>query len=79
MPRVNLGRNIANEKIVTLIWGTAVARGLNDEKLSAKAHMSRATVYRRRSKPEDLTLGELRALGRALNIPIEELREAIRY
>lgn len=79
MPRVNLGRNTANEKIVTLIWGTAAARGYDGTQTAERARMSRDTLRRRRIDPEELTLGELRRLGRALGIPIEELREAIRY
>lgn len=79
MPRTNLGRNIANEKIVALIWGTAAAAGLTTEELGAKAKISRSRIYARKNKPEDLTLRELRSIGRALNIPIDELREAIRY
>lgn len=79
MPRTNLGRNIANEKIVALIWGTAAAAGLTAEELGAKAKISRSRIYARKNKPEDLTLRELRSIGRALNIPIDELREAIRY
>lgn len=79
MPRVNLGRNTANEKLIALIWGMASARGLTNEQLGAKAQISRTTVARRKAKPEDLTIGELRRLGRALGIPIEELRDAIRY
>ena len=79
MPRVNLGRNTANEKLVALIWGMADVRGLTNEQLGDKANISRTTVARRKAKPEDLTLGELLRLGRALGIPIEELREAIRY
>lgn len=78
MPRTNLGRNIANEKIVALIWGTAAAAGLTTEELGAKAKISRSRIYARKNKPEDLTLRELRSIGRALNIPIDELREAIR-
>lgn len=79
MLRTNLGRNIANEKIVALIWGTAAAAGLTTEELGAKAKISRSRIYARKNKPEDLTLRELRSIGRALNIPIDELREAIRY
>ena len=79
MPRVNLGRNTSNEKLVALIWGMADVRGLTNEQLGDKANISRTTVARRKAKPEDLTIGELRRLGRALGIPIEELREAIRY
>ena len=79
MPRVNLGRNTANEKLIALIWGAAAVHGLTTEQLGDRAHISRTTVARRKAKPEDLTVGELRSLGRALGIPIEELRAAIRY
>ena len=79
MPRVNLGRNTANEKLIALIWGAAAVHGLTNEQLGDRAHISRTTVARRKAKPEDLTVGELRSLGRALGIPIEELRAAIRY
>lgn len=79
MPRVKLGRNPANEKIIALIWGMADVHGLTNEQLGVKANISRTTVARRKANPEDLTLGELRRLGRALGIPIEDLRDAIRY
>ena len=79
MPRVNLGRNTANEKLVALIWGMAAVRGLTSKELGDKANVSRTTIARRRANPENLTIGELRRLGRALGIPIEDLRDAIRY
>lgn len=49
MPRTNLGRNIANEKIVALIWGTAAAAGLTTEELGAKAKISRSRIYARKT------------------------------
>ena len=79
MPRVKLGRNPANDKIIALIWGMADVHGLTNEQLGDKANISRTTVARRKANPEDITLGELRRLGRALGIPIEDLRDAIRY
>lgn len=79
MPRVNLGRNYANEELVTLIWGTAAARGLDSTRTAAAAKMSPDTLRRRKLKPEDLTVGELRRLGRALGIPIDRLRSVISY
>lgn len=79
MPRTNLGRNVANEKIIALIWGAAAVNGLNNEQLCARVKLSPTTLHRRRVKPEDFTLGELRRIGRALNIPVEDLRAAIRY
>lgn len=79
MPRVNLGRNVADEKLVALIWGNAAVRGMTTPELGAKAKISRSQIYRYKKNPEDISVGELRRIGRALGIPIEELREAIRY
>ena len=79
MPRTNLGRNIATAILAAQFWGPAAAAGLTTEELGAKAKISRSRIYARKNKPEDLTLRELRSIGRALNIPIDELREAIRY
>lgn len=79
MPKVNLGRNTANEKLVALIWGVAAVQGLSTTQLGAKAKISRAQIYRYKKEPENISIGELRRLGRALGIPIEDLREAIRY
>lgn len=84
MPKTNIGRNIADEKIIALIWGAKSVCNLTDEQLCAKVsrgtfRLSRQTLANRKKSPEDFTLGELRRLGRALDIPIEELRAAIRY
>lgn len=84
MPKTNLGRNIADEKIVALIWGAKAVKGLTDEQLCEKAsrgtvRLSRNTLTRRKKKPEDFTIGELRRLGRVLDIPIDDLRAAMRY
>lgn len=79
MPRVKLGRNQANEEIVALLWGKAAALGMDHSQMAEAAHMSRDTLRRRKKNPESLTLGELRRLGRALDISIDALRPAIRY
>lgn len=79
MPRVNLGRNTADEKLVALIWGNAAVRGLTTPQLGERAKISRSQIYRLKKKPEDMTIGELRRIGRVLGIPIEEMRAAIRY
>lgn len=79
MPRVNLGRNLADEKLVALIWGHAAVQGLTTPQLGERAKISRSQIYRLKKAPEEFTVGELRRIGRALGIPIEELRAAIRY
>lgn len=79
MPRVNLGRNVANEKLVGLLWGQAAVQGLSTTQLAERANISRAKLYSLKKFPENMTVGELRRIGRVLGIPIEDLRAAIRY
>lgn len=79
MPRVNLGRNTANEKLVALIWGQAAVQDLSTTQLAERAKISRTKLYELKKSPEDMTVGELRRIGRALGIQIEDLRAAIRY
>lgn len=79
MPRVNLGRNVANEKLVALIWGQAAVLELSTTQLGEKAKVSRSKMYELKKNPENMTIGELRRIGRALGIPIEDVRAAIRY
>lgn len=79
MPRVNLGRNVANEKLVGLLWGQAAVQGLSTTQLAERAKISRAKLYGLKKSPENMTVGELRRIGRVLGIPIEDLRAAIRY
>ena len=47
--------------------------------LAEKAGMTPQTLRARKKSPQDFSLKELLKLGRALDIPIEELRDAIRY
>lgn len=79
MPRVNLGRNVANEKLIALIWGQAAVQGLSTAQIGERAKISRSKMYELKKSPENLTIGELRRIGRALGIQIEDVRAAIRY
>ena len=47
--------------------------------MAEKAGMTPQTLRARKKSPQDFSLKELLKLGRALDIPIEELRDAIRY
>ena len=40
---------------------------------------SYGTAKRRKDSPEDITLGELRMIMRALGIPVEDVRAALPY
>lgn len=80
MPRTILDEHKErNMKIVEVIWGKKAALGLSTEDVAIKSGISSHTLYRRRNRPEEFTLGELIKLCRTLNVPIEELRGAIRY
>ena len=67
MPRVKLGRKPNDEVLISLLWGRQAAMGMPE------------TLRSRKKSPQDFSLKELLKLGRALDIPIEELRDAIRY
>lgn len=79
MPRVKPLIEKKGEAIVTLLWGAMALQETSASAVARKVEMDPATMSRRKKKPEDFTLGELLALGRALHIPIEELRSALRY
>lgn len=79
MPRVNLGRKPNDEALVSLLWGRQAAAGMSIGTMAGKAGMTPQTLRARKKSPQDFSLSELLKLGRALNIPIEDLRNAIRY
>lgn len=79
MPRVNLGRKGNEEALVSLLWGRQAAAGISVSQMAEKAGMTPQTLRTRKKSPQDFSLKELLALGRALNIPIEDIRTAIRY
>ena len=47
--------------------------------VAKKMEMGEGTLRRRKAEPETITVGELIKMGKLLNIPIEDLRAAIRY
>lgn len=79
MPRVKLGRKPNDEVLISLLWGRQVAMGMPVGTMAEKAGMTPQTLRSRKKSPQDFSLKELLKLGRALDIPIEELRDAIRY
>jgi len=76
MPRTLLSKP-KHAKLITTICGYAALSGKSNPELSQIIGRSQAVIYHRLKNPEDFTLGELLKLGRTLNIPIEELRQAI--
>ncbi len=80
MPRTKLHEHLhKHDRLVRLIWGAMAAEGLSVSDMEDRTGISRARLYKRRAKPEDFTIEEITRLGRNLGIPIEELRQSIRY
>ena len=65
MPRVKLGRKPNDEVLISLLWGRQAAIGMPVGTMAEKAGMTPQTLRARKKSP--------------LDIPIEELRYAIRY
>ena len=78
MPRVNICRD-KHERLIKTLWGAKAVSDKTDDELARAIGMTRQTLSTRRKRPEMFTLGELEKLGRALNVPIDELRNCIRY
>jgi len=78
MPRTLLSKP-KHAKLITTICGYAALNGKSKPELSEIMGRSQAVIYQRLKNPEDFTLGELLKLCRALNIPLEELRQSITY
>lgn len=79
MPRVKPLIERRGEAIVNLLWGAMATQETSAAETAKRAGIDRATLGRRKKKPEDFTVGELTALGKALHIPIEDLRQAMKY
>lgn len=80
MPRTNLcRRETPHAQLGQLLAGRAFMKHMNTETLAAAIGKSENTVRARLRNPGELTVSELTRLGRKLEIPIDELRGAIRY
>ena len=76
MPRTKADqRNHRFNKVIVLIWGNMEAKDIDMDKFSCAVGINKATLYRRKKKPENFSLDELSRIGRYLGIPIEELRQ----
>lgn len=80
MPKVKLNRPPA-DLIKALILERKNAYRLSDEEMAEKMGVSRGTYQRRihRQSTADWPLGQITKLCRALDVPIEQLRDATRY
>lgn len=82
MPRVLLDKNSsANKyrKLAVLLNGAAALDSKSPELIGKVIGMSRNTAHKYLESPEKLPLDKLLRLGKNLNIPIEDLRECMRY
>lgn len=78
MPRVKPLVTKPHAKLCALIAGYREEAGVEWQAVAEMAGFSRSTLHVRRHKPETFTLDELSRIRRGLNIPLEEMREAIR-
>lgn len=78
MPKL---RKTESEQKNTLLIGTIrkylSMRGATVEDLATSARVGETTMYRRMREPDELTLGELRAIVRKLQIPVDEFKTII--
>lgn len=81
MPRTNLcKREVPHERLGRLIAGAAaMKKGSVTAQVASILHVSENTARARIRHPGDLTVSDVTALGKGLEIPIAELRDAIRY
>lgn len=78
MPKTKLGRPKPS-KVVETIWGRAAALGISTPQLAESSGMVSSKLYRRKASPGTFTLDELTRIGRCLDIPIDDLRQCLRY
>lgn len=80
MPRVKLNE-VARDKPKELIIGQKQRYSFDDDKMARLMGVSRATYSRRmnQQKTTEWPLVELLKVCKGLNVPIDELREAIQY
>ena len=67
------------DKLIALIRGTAITKDKTYTDIGNMIGRNQNTVTSRIKNPETFTIEEISRIGRGLNIPIEELRQCIRY
>lgn len=79
MPRVKPLIEKKGSSLARLLWGQMAVNDVSLGDVAQKMNMGVNTLRRRKEDPESLTVGELLKMGKLLNIPIEDLRQSIRY
>lgn len=79
MPRVKPLIEKRGSSLARLLWGQMSVQDVKLGDVAQKMNMGVNTLRRRKEDPESLTVGEMLKMGKLLNIPIEDLRQSIRY
>jgi len=79
MPKTIFEKPRKYDKLAALLRGNAFTQGKSYIDIGTMINCHQNTVVARFKHPENFTLDEVTRLGRGLNIPIEELRQAIQY
>ena len=78
MPKTRLDKP-KRDAPLELVLGRKSSLGFSEERLAEEMHFSRSTLRTRLSAGSDnWTISELKRFCRVLNIPIEEMRQALR-
>ena len=78
MPKARFD-NPKRDALLELVLGRKSSLGLSEKHLAEKMHFSRNTLRTRLSAGSDnWTISELKRFCRVLDIPIEEMRQALR-
>ena len=78
MPKTRFD-NPTRDALLELVLGRKSALGFSEERLAEEMHFSRSTLRTRLSAGSDnWTISELKRFCRVLDIPIEEMRQALR-
>ena len=78
MPRTKFDKP-KRDALMELILGRKAALKMSEEEMASKSGICRSTLRVRLNGSSDkLTVGDLKAFSKALDIPIEEIRQAIK-
>ena len=78
MPKTRFD-NPKRDALLELVLGRKASLGISEKRLAEKMHFSRNTLRTRLSAGSDnWTISELKRFCRVLDIPIEEMRQAVR-
>ena len=72
-------REVPHAQLGRLLAGAAAVQKVGADEMGVMLGCCGKTARSRVRNPGDLTVSELTRLGKKLNIPIDELRAAIRY